>query len=167
MPSKKNCLRTDTLYLCIVKTMYVENLHRVSGVILDEVVQFSRCLAEVHVILFHKTRKSFKLKEKVFIYTLPLKFSSKTITQVFFTLVSYFLLIPLIIWIILRYKINIVRADDLFKTRVLAVIASKITRRSIVIFVAGSIEEEFYILDRLWKYQNIRNGRDQQKILMY
>jgi len=36
---------------------------------------------------------------------------------------------------------NIIRTDDLFKTRALKVIASKITRRFIAIFVAGSIEE--------------------------
>jgi len=123
-----------------VNTMYVENLRKVPRIILDEVVQFSRCIEEVRVILFHKTGESFKLKMKVFIYTL-LKFSSKTVTQAFFTLVSYLLLIPLIIWIILCYKMNIIRTDDLFKTRALKVIASKITRRFIAIFVAGSIEE--------------------------
>jgi len=56
-------------------------------------------------------------------------------------IVGYFTLIPLVAVLILKNKINVVRADDVLLTGFPTSIACKITRTPFVIFVAGSLED--------------------------
>ncbi len=131
----------NKIRLCIVNTMYVEDLQRVPGVIFDEAIQLACFLGEVHLILFHRSRKSFCLTGKVFVHTVPMKPHYKFPFIALLTLASYVLLILLVIQIILRHKVNLVRADDILRTGVPVAIACKLMRTRMVVFVAGSMEQ--------------------------
>jgi len=111
------------------------------GVVLEEALKFSKYLEQVHVILFHKYRRSLRFRKNVFIHTIPASSYSNLLSAILYTFVSYLFIIILLIKLRLHYKINIVRADDIIRTGFPTTIACLLLRIPKVIYVAGYEEE--------------------------
>jgi glycosyltransferase involved in cell wall biosynthesis len=114
------------------------------GVIYEEAIKFSEDIDKVYVIVFHSTFSTTSLSKKIIVHSVPLKFEENITILSLSVILNFFILTPLLIWIILKNKINLIRADDIVLTGLPAIVAGKITGRHVIIFIAGSLEETLH-----------------------
>jgi len=93
-----------------------------------------------HVVLVHYAR-SFshkKLMDNVHVFTIP-SFEHKSWIWFGVSIITdYFLTFPILFWLIKKYRINLIRIDDILITGFPAILASRILQRPSIVYIRGN-----------------------------
>jgi len=123
-----------------VNNIRAPDLNMLPGIIFEEAMKFSERVERIYVVLFSKKLAKTHINKKISVYSLPFIFSESLPLFILSVIMAHFMLIPLVTLLILKCKINLIRADDILLTGLPTSIACKITRKPFVIYVAGSLE---------------------------
>jgi glycosyltransferase involved in cell wall biosynthesis len=109
--------------------------------LLKEITEYGKVFERVVLIYFHKKYSDRTLNDNVEIITLPYIEPKSSLMFAISILASYFISIPILLRVILKYKINLVRADDVVTSGLPCVLVSKILQVRSVVCLLGDVED--------------------------
>jgi len=124
--------------LCISSSMRTKDPLLMESFELSQSKEFGKEIE--HVVLVHYAR-SFshkKLMDNVDVFTIPSFEHKSWIWFAVSILTDYFLTFPILFWLIKKYRINLIRIDDILITGFPAILASRILQRPSIIYLRGN-----------------------------
>lgn len=127
--------------LCIFQAMKSSDISKQQSALLKEAVKYGRLLDKVVLVHFYKSFTKKKISENVTLITIPYIEPKSPIRLIISVLVSYIVSFPSLFLILARYKINLIRADDIVVTAFPSLLISFICRSKLVVNILGNTEE--------------------------
>ncbi len=124
--------------LCISSSMRTENPLLMESFELSQAKEFGEEIEKVILVHYARNFSHRELMNNVHVYTIP-SFEHKSWFWFAFSIITdYFLTLPILIWLIKKYGINLIRIDDLLITGFPSVLASRICRKPSIVYLRGN-----------------------------
>jgi len=124
--------------LCISSSMRTENPLLMESFELSQAKEFGKEIEKVILVHHARNFSHRELMNNVHVYTIP-SFEHKSWLWFAFSIITdYFLTLPILIWLIQKYGINLIRIDDLLITGLPSVLASRILHKPSIVYLRGN-----------------------------
>jgi glycosyltransferase involved in cell wall biosynthesis len=127
--------------LCIYQAMKSKDISKQQSALVKEAKEFSSILQHVVLVHFYKSYSINKITENATLITIPYiepKSPTWLLLSIFF---SYILSIPTLAIILGKYRINLIRADDVVVTAFPSLLLSFFFGSKLIINILGNVEE--------------------------
>jgi len=129
------------LRLCILSSVRIENFDEMQSFEISQAKSLGNEIELVVLILHGKSFNKSNLKENVIVYSIP---SLERKSWLWFSasiLFTYFISLPHLLWIIKKYKINLIRSDDVIISGLPSVLAKKFSKTPLISYIRGNTLE--------------------------
>ena len=126
------------LRLCIVSSLRIDDFSQIQSFEISQVKSFGDEIEMVVLLLHAKWFSKWKLKDNVIVYSIP---SLQHKSWLWFSasiLLSHLFSFPYLLWIIKKYKINLIRSDDAIITGLPSVLAKKFLKTPLISYLRGN-----------------------------
>ena len=124
--------------LCIVSSLRIDDFSQIQSFEMSQVKSFGDEIEMVVLLLHAKWFSKRRLKDNVIVYSIP---TLKHKSWLWFSasiLLSYLFSFPYLLWIIKKYKINLIRSDDAIITGLPSVLAKKFLKTPLISYFRGN-----------------------------
>lgn len=127
--------------LCVYQPMKSKDISKAQSSLINEIIQYGQVLDRVVLVHLHKHYSRTKLNDKVELITIPHIEPTTPLRFALSIFVSYLYSIPILLRLIYKYKINLIRADDVVTSGFPCVLVSKILGLKSVVSLLGDVED--------------------------
>jgi len=124
--------------LCISSSMRSKDPLLMESFELSQSKEFGKEIELVVLVHYARSFSHKELKDNVHVFTIPSFEHKSWIWFAFSIITDYFLTLPILFWMIKKYRINLIRTDDVLITGLPAILASRILKRPSIVYLRGN-----------------------------
>jgi glycosyltransferase involved in cell wall biosynthesis len=121
--------------------MKSKDISKHQSALLNEALGYGKLIEEVILVHFFTSYTVNKIAENVTVVTFPIIDPTTPFRLIVSTIISFFISLVLLMKIVLKYKVNLIRADDIIITGMPVLLVSYMCRIKSILNVLGNVEE--------------------------